>query len=210
VGDEYPHLGGGLVLEADLVQRTPPESELIGDDVSVLGVALGLAAVGVAGPVDGYARHVEDPFAPSEQHCLQEGGRSAQEVDPDRALPAQPLDLRAGRLQVLLRRPDPVGEHLLAFFVQHADPMERLAHVETYPVPHRPPPFAPRTFFSPFGSPAVRALRSDLSPIPISSPGAPWRTGWPCVESPRGTVLYEPCPIRRATTELYFRGALKL
>jgi hypothetical protein len=48
-----------------------------------------------------------------------------------------------------------------------------------------------------------------MSRIPISGLGVPWRTGWQCVKSPLGAVLYEPCPIRRATTGLYPRGTPK-
>ena len=209
MGDEHPHLGGGLVLGADLVQRSAPEPELVGDDVSVLGVALGLAAVGVAGSVHGDARHVEDSFVPPEQHRLEQGGRPAQEIDPDRALPAQPLDLRAGRLQVFLCRFDPAGEHLLALFVQHAEPVERLAHVEPYPVAHQPASLPPDLLFALRFSRRQSPTERFLSRIPISGLGVPGRTGWPCVKSPRRTVLCEPCPIRRAATELYSRGTLK-
>jgi hypothetical protein len=48
-----------------------------------------------------------------------------------------------------------------------------------------------------------------LSRIPISGVGVPRRIGWPCIESPRGAVLCEPYPVRRATTELYSRSTPK-
>ncbi|CAA9461969.1 MAG: hypothetical protein AVDCRST_MAG58-2776 [uncultured Rubrobacteraceae bacterium] len=152
---------------------------------------------------------MEELLRALDEDRFQERRRPAHQIDAHDAILAQSLNLQADGLQVLFRGFDPARENLFAIFVQHANPVERLAHVEAYPV-HSPRlllrPSLPFAFRVPPPSEPYGAIgRLSRSAVWRFL----WRTGWPCVKSPLGAVLCEPCPIRRAATVLYSRGTPK-
>lgn len=90
----------------------------------------------------------------------------------------EPGDLRADRLDVLLGGQDLAREHLPALVVQDTHPMEGLADIDPNPVTHLPTSSKAAAITpSPPGTPAVSALPSDLSPLPISGLEIPLGTG---------------------------------
>src|SRR5215218_6327391 len=209
MGGKHPHLGHHLVSGTYLLEGPSPKPQLVGDHAGVPRVALGLAWVGVAGPVHGNAGDVEDLLPALDQDRFEESRWPAHEVDAHGALPAQSRNLRAGSLQVLLRGLNPAGEHLLALPVEDANPVKGLAHVEAHPVhPLRlllRPPLAVAFRVPPLSEP----YGAILSHIPISGLGGSRTNRVAMHQEPSRAVLCEPCPVRRATTELYSRSMPK-
>lgn len=127
------------------------------------------ATVGITGPVERRPRQVKHPLAVPLQHRFQERGRASHHVDAEEgAFRSQRADLRAECLDVLFGGQDLAREHLPALVVQDARPMEGLADIDPDPVTHVPASSKAAITPSPPGTPAVSALPSDLSRLPIS------------------------------------------
>ena len=133
-------------------------SSLIGDDVGISGVGLGLPTVGIAGPIHGQARDVEDPLVSLPQKRQQERRTSTGLVGSPHDVLGHREDLVDELQEIHLVVFDLAGEHLRTRRIEHAGPVELLARVYVSPdfthdhlqrtiasLPSETPPTAPYT-----------------------------------------------------------------
>jgi hypothetical protein len=111
VGDEIPATAGDEELQLGKLSFAGCEfaevrshARLIGDDVSVSGVGVGLPAVGIASPIHGKAWKVENPLASFPQQCQKERRGATWLVDGPNDFLGQGEDLIDEKRSLGLRR----------------------------------------------------------------------------------------------------------
>ncbi len=168
--EEEPQFGD-LFLAGLKLAEVLPHPGLVGDDTGIPGVGLGLAAVGVTGPVYGESGDVEDPLVSLPQQRQQKRRRASGLIyrPEDLFREAESLVYEFGELGlVVFYLP---GEQLCPRGVEHVRPVRLFSRIYADPGSVHDHLRPSLTGLLPSEHPADGSLRSDFSPISISGRG---------------------------------------